>query len=125
MPSCHAIACVDHRSARILPFDLDPARGLRLLDVRHFTRQRGDGFRSEDDLFGEVCAVLDDLGDILLAGDRASLADFRRFVEKHHRGLAPSIAAYEVVEHPTDRQLATMARKRFAVVDIARGGAMA
>ena len=112
MKSPHAVIHLSHESARIVEFDAASTRASTLEQHQHATRQHGSGVRSEHEFFASVCDRFGSIDKVLLAGGRAALADFRHYVEKHRPRVVPHIAAYEIVDHPTDNQLVALARKR-------------
>jgi stalled ribosome rescue protein Dom34 len=109
----HAVVCVDHQAAQVLQFDEEHVAASRVRSHTHHTAQHGSAVRSEHEYFGEVCAAFERVPEILVVGSHTALADFRRYVEKHRPQLAGRVAAYEVVDHPTEAQLVALARKYF------------
>lgn len=117
----HAVAFVDHQSAEVLQFGAEEVVEHRLHAHLKFTRQHGSGVRTEHEFFGQVCDALDGIAEVLVTSGHQGLADFKHYVDKHRPQTARHIVAYEVVDHPTDRQLVALARQRFAGYD--RGAA--
>lgn len=113
MTVLHAVALVDHQSARVLQFSADNVVERKLHEQLHFTRQHASGVRSEHEFFGEVCDALDGIDEVLVVGGHTGLADFRHYVGKHRPLTAKRIAGYDVVDHPTDNQLVPLARQYF------------
>jgi hypothetical protein len=109
----HAVVWIDHRHANILPLEADAAQPRHVQAHVHPTAQHGSAVRTEHEFFAEVCAGLDGIGAVLLTGGKTALADFRHYAEKHRPQTAARIAAYELVDHPTDKQLAALGRKFF------------
>jgi stalled ribosome rescue protein Dom34 len=72
---------------------------------------------TEHEFFGEVCDALQNFNEILVAGAHKAQADFRHYVEKHRAHLAPKIVGWETVDHPSEGQLAALARKFFVAHD--------
>ena len=50
-------------------------------------------------------------------GAHKAQADFRHYVEKHRTHLAPKIVGWETVDHPSEGQLAALARRFFVKHD--------
>jgi hypothetical protein len=73
--------------------------------------------RTEHEFFGQVCDVFDGIAEVLVVGGHTGLADFRHYVDKHRPQSAGRIVGYQVVDHPTDKQLVALARKHFAKYD--------
>jgi hypothetical protein len=67
--------------------------------------------------FGAVCDLLDEFPRAVVAGGHTILADFQHYLVKHRSRTVDRIAAYEVVDHPTDNQLVALARKRLEALD--------
>ncbi len=113
MKSLHAVIHLSHESAKVIEFDAASTQVAKVAQHHHDTHQHGSAVRSEHEFFGSVCDQVEGFAKVLLAGGHTGLADFRHYVEKHRPQVAPRIAAYEVVDHPTDNQLVALARKRF------------
>jgi stalled ribosome rescue protein Dom34 len=79
----------------------------------HPTAQHGSDVRAEHEFFAAVCAQMEPIDAVLVTGSKTVLADLRHYVEKHRPTTARRIAAYEVVDHPTDNQLAAFGREFF------------
>jgi stalled ribosome rescue protein Dom34 len=119
----HAVVWVDHQSAQILQFDSQHLQASRIRAHTHHTAQHGSVVRSQHEFFGEVCNAVEDVGEVLVVGSHTAIADFRHYVEKHRPQTAARIAAYEVVDHPTEKQLLALARKYFLKHDQMTGDA--
>jgi hypothetical protein len=48
----------------------------------HFTRQHASGVRDEHEFFGAVCDAMEGIAEVLVAGRRTGIADFRHDVRK-------------------------------------------
>jgi len=112
MRSAPGIIHLTHQSARAIECGGDDAC-TNVAQHTHATRQHGSGVRSEHEYFGAVCDLLEQFPRAIVAGGHTTLADFRHYVAKHRMHAAGRIAAYEVVDHPTDKQLVALARRRF------------
>lgn len=110
-----AIAWIDHHQARVLVLDGGTAQPVHLRAHTHPTAQHGSGVRSEHEFFAGVCKHLDASEKVLVTGAKTALADFRRYVDKHRPLTATRIAAYDIVERPTENQLAAMGKRFFEV----------
>ena len=110
----HAVVWIDHHHASVLR--LDAAGDRQPVHVKshvHPTAQHASEVRSEHEFFGAVCAQLDAIDAVLVTGARTALADFRHYVEKHRPQTARRIATYDIVDRPTDQQLAALGRQFF------------
>jgi hypothetical protein len=117
MPLFHAVALIDHHTAHVLQFGTAHSQEETVQEHFRATSQHGSSVRSEHEFFGEVCDALDGVTEVLIAGGHTALADFKHYVEKHRASTAKRIAGYEVVDHPSDKQLVALARKFFAKHD--------
>ena len=113
MSASHAVILVDHHSARLQQFTAEDVLRHTMHEELKFTRQYHSAVRTEHEFFSQVCDALDDIPEVLVVGGHTGLAAFRRYVEKHRPLTAPCIVGYEVVDHPTDRQLVALARRYF------------
>lgn len=109
----HAVVWTDHKEAQVLQFDAEQVLADKVRSHTHHTAQHGSAVRSEHEFFGEVCDALDGVGEVLVTGSHTAIADFRHYADKHRPQTAARIAAYEVVDHPSDNQLVALARKYF------------
>ena len=113
----HAVALVDHHAAEVLQFGTEHVQEHKVHEHLKFTRQHGSEVRAEHEFFGHVCDALDGIDEVLVAGGHTSLADFRHYVDKHRPQTAKRIVGYEVVDHPSERQLVALARQFFVKYD--------
>ena len=109
----HAIAWIDHHRAEVLPLDAPGASARHLKSHPHPTGQHGSEVRTQHEFFASVAAVLDESTSVLVTGSHTATADFRHYAEKHRPQTAKRIAGYEVVDHPTENQLAALGKRFF------------
>ena len=114
MSKPRVVVLIDHQHALLMHFEVDPVPLQKFKAHTHHTRQHGSQVRTEHEFFGEVCDALSAVGEVLVAGSHVAQADFRHYVEKHRAHVAPQIVGWETVDHPTDGQLAALARQFFA-----------
>lgn len=120
-PLFHAVVQLDRQSAQLLQFDAEQVQSQKIRAHSHPTRQHGSAVRTEHEFFAEVCDALAGIGEVLITGSHATMADFQHYVQKHRPALAARIAGYEPVDHPSDNQLVAMARKYFVKYDRMNG----
>lgn len=113
----HAVVWIDHQKAQVLQFDAEHVEATKVKAHTHHTAQHGSTVRTEHEFFGEVCAALDGIAEVLVTGPRKGIDDFRHYAEKHRAETAKRVVGYEVVDHPTDAQLIAFARKYFLKYD--------
>jgi hypothetical protein len=121
MTMFHAVAWVDHQSAQILQFDTEHIQAHKIKAHSHHTRQHGSSVRTEHEYFAEVCDALAGIPEVLAVGPRTGLADFERYAKKHRAETAARVLGYEVVDHPSEKQLVAMARTAFLKIDRMNG----
>lgn len=125
MSLSRAVVLVDHQSAQVLQFDAEKVSARKVHEHRHATGQHGSGVRSEHEFFGRVCDALGGIDEVLVTGGHTGLADFRHYVDKHRPLAARHIVGYEVVDHPSEKELVAQARKYFVRYDRMGGAAAA
>jgi len=109
----HAVVWTDHHSATLLTFDAEQVETHHVHEHAHPTARHASGVRTEHEFFAAVCAALEARPQILVTAGHAALADFRHYAEKHRPETAARIVGYEVVDHPSDKQLVALARTFF------------
>jgi len=129
MNAKHIVVWLDHATAKLLPLVAAsndapaPAAAATTIHAQvHHTAQHGSGVRDQHEYYAAVCDGLGDGTLALVTGAHTSLADLRRYVEKHRPHLVARIIGYEVVDHPTDNQLVAQARTSFAKYERMAGG---
>jgi hypothetical protein len=113
----HAVAFVDHHNAQVLQFGREHSETKVLHEHLQLTRQHGSNVRTEHEFFGQVCDALEGIAEVLIVGGRQGLGDFRHYVEKHRPQTGLRIVGYDVVDHPSQKELVALARKRFVGID--------
>ena len=109
----HAVVWIDHHQATVTQIDANPVSARHVKTHEHPTAQHGSEVRSVHEFFSEVCDAVDGVSVALVTGGKTALADFRHYAEKHRPRTAARIAAYDVVDHPTENQLIALGRKFF------------
>jgi hypothetical protein len=116
-PLFHAVVAIDHQQADVLQFDTEHVQAERVKASHRTSRIHGNAVRTEHEFYAEVCTALSGIAEVLVTGSRTALADFRHYVEKHRAPLASHIVGWEVVDHPSEKQLVSMARRYFLKYD--------
>jgi len=120
MSRTQAVLWTDHRAAQVLRLDEEHVQEQKVRTHSHYTRQHHSGVRTEHEFFGEVCNALGGIDDVLVTGSHTAVADFRHYAEKHRPHVAERIAAYQIVDHPTENQLVALARQYFLELEAKR-----
>jgi len=113
MSSLRAALHIDHHEAQVFQLDAEHAPVQRIKAHVHPTRQHGSAVRTEHEFFGEVCDALTGLTHVLVLGSHTAQADFRHYITKHRAALLEQIVGWTTIDHPTEAQLAAMAREYF------------
>lgn len=111
----HALAHGRRRSAGPRGFNAVPASTPAVRSLTQHCTQQGNALPAEHEFYAEVCDQLERIGQVVVAGSPAATADFRKYVDEHRPQAASHIAAYDAVDHPSEAQLAALARKHFDV----------
>lgn len=117
----HAVVWIDHQKAQVLQFDAEHVQARKIKTHTHHTAYHGSTVRTEHEFFGEVCAALDGIAEVLVTGPRKGVDDFRHYADKHRPETARRVVGYEVVDHPSEAQLVAFARKYFLKYDRVAG----
>lgn len=117
----HAVVWTDHQSAQVVQFDAEHVQAQQLHTHTHNTAQHGSTVRSEHEFFGKICDALEGIAEVLVTGSHTATADFRHYADKHRPRTASRIAGYEVVDHPSEKQLVAFARDYFLKYDRMHG----
>jgi hypothetical protein len=117
----HAVVWTDHQSAQVLQFDAEHVLAQQLHTHTHNTAQHGSAVRSEHEFFGKICDALEGIAEVLVTGSHTATADFRHYADKHRPHTASRIVGYEVVDHPSEKQLVALARDYFLKYDRMHG----
>ena len=111
--SQHAVIWLDHHQARIHEFDAAKASLQKVREHVHATGQHHAATRSQHEFYAEVCDALQASAEVLVTGAHMAQADFRHYVEKHRPALVPRIVGWQTMDHPSDGELLSSARKYF------------
>jgi stalled ribosome rescue protein Dom34 len=115
----NAVVWIDHTKAQVIHFDKDASESesLKTHSTHPHPHQRhGDTHASEDDntrFFDDIAAALNDASAVLVVGPAQEKNVFVTYLTAKLPTLAAKISAVETVDHPSDTQLLTFARKHF------------
>jgi stalled ribosome rescue protein Dom34 len=119
---------LDHKEARV--FHIHPERidetlvsaPLHNIHHKHPGSTERDKAHPDDSkrFFAEIGRTLDDAEQVLVVGPSTAKLEFVRHVHAHQPALEQKIVGIETVDHPTDGQLVTYAKRYFGVRDRGR-----
>ncbi len=118
MTPFHAAVFIDHKQAKI--FHLDDQRFDETLIHAPSAHVHRDPAAAER-FYHQVAEALETAGEVLVVGPGSAKLELIKHVHKHHKPLVDKIVGVETVDHPSDRQLASFARKYFHAEDRMRG----
>ena len=126
MTTHHAAVWLDHNEAHVFHITAETYDEATIHSPKAHTRLHNKagaagtaGHRAVGDphYYHEIAAALRGSGEILVLGPATAKLELIRHIHKHDRELEPKIIGVETVDHPTDRQLVTYARRYFDAKD--------
>jgi len=124
MTTTHATVWLDHRTARILTSLRPHPTAARVEDLR--TRRQvhrksgipGSGKAEADHaFFDEIISAVAGSDEVLVVGPGFAKVQFHSYVAEHRPDLADRLVGVETVDHPSDGELLSYARRYFQRVD--------
>jgi hypothetical protein len=129
MPHYHAVVWIDHREAHVMHISPDDVEACIVRPAKphqHLHNKRGAdkggavgiGRAPEDDHFyHEVVEALKGAKEILIVGPASAKLNLIKHIQRHDHQLSDNVIGVESVDHPTDAQLVSYARKYFTAAD--------
>jgi len=115
MSTFHAVVWLDHCEAHVVMFDREHVEAQRIKSRSHYKHQ---GKAGEDTAsFADIAKALADTREVLLTGPGMTRNQFRDWCNNYQRKLAAGIVDSVPSDHPSDGQLAALARKYFKRFD--------
>lgn len=118
MTPFHAAVWLDHNQAKV--FHIDEQRFDESLIHGPKSQVRRDPAAAEQ-FYHLVAQAIEAAGEVLVVGPGTAKLELIKHVHKHHKALGDKIVGVETVDHPTDKQLVSYARKYFHAEDRMRG----
>lgn len=116
----HALVWIDHQQAKIFHFDASGADREVVNSthphqhLHHKANAPDSGHAPPDQKFlQEVAAALAPASAILITGPGSAKTELMSLIERAHPELARRVSGVDTLDHPTDRQLAALARSFF------------
>jgi stalled ribosome rescue protein Dom34 len=115
MTTFHAVVWLDHSEAHIVMFDREHVEAQRVKSRSHHPHQ---GKAGEDSVFfADIAKALTGTREVLVTGPGMARNQFRDWCNNHQRKLAAGIVDSVPSDHPSDGQLAALARQYFKKFD--------
>jgi stalled ribosome rescue protein Dom34 len=115
----NAVVWLDHTKAQVIHFDADASESEALKTHSHHPHPRqnhADTHANEDDnsdFYADIANALKDTQQILVVGPAQEKTAFVKYLNAKVPAVAGQIKAVETVDHPSDGQLLTYARRHF------------
>jgi stalled ribosome rescue protein Dom34 len=121
----HAVVWLDHNEARVLFLHEDDAR----FETQHLKATTSHAHNHHNDhhhgpdkpFFEAILRALAPAREVLLTGPGLAKTQLRKHAEDHAKEMAARIVGVENLDHPTEAQLAALARKIFRKTDAMLG----
>ena len=115
MPTYHAIAWMDHEKATVTMFDREHSE---TKPVRAHNHHKHQGVaRNDVAYFSDIADALAGVHEVLLAGPGKAHEGFLTWCRAHRPDAAKCIVESMPMDHPTEKQLVALARKKFKGFD--------
>ena len=109
---------IDREHAKLFQFSEEKMerKNLKSHHTDHHTHpfDQLDIKRQEHEFHSEIATHLNDCERILIVGPGVAKNHFQNFLTEHFPALARKVAGCETLDHPTDPQIAALARKFFS-----------
>lgn len=115
MTTFHAVAWLDHTEAHVVHFDRDHTETQRIKARSHHKHQGKAADNAA--FFGDIAAALSGAREVLLTGPGLARTQLREWVGQHLPLLDKAIVDSVATDHPSDAQLAALARQYFRKFD--------
>jgi stalled ribosome rescue protein Dom34 len=116
----NAVVWLDHTKAQVIHFDKDASESEALKTHSthpHPKQNHADTHANEDDntaFYNDIAAVLKDAQQILVVGPGQEKTAFVKYLAIKAPLVSENVKAVETVDHPSDGQLLSYARRHFA-----------
>jgi len=124
MSYVHAIVWLDHLHARVIGFSTGDGETVEIhsessqRQLHRKSGKPGSGHAANDvTFFDDVAATLADGREILIAGPGTAKTAFSHHLEERHPELARRVVGVETMDHPSDGELLSFARRYFKRID--------
>ena len=115
MSTFHAVVWMDHQEAHVVMFDREHVEAQRIQSRSHHKHQGKAGDTAA--FFAEVAQALTDTHEVLVTGPGLARNEFRDWCAAHQKSTAAIIVDSIASDHPSDAQLAAMAKQYFKKYD--------
>ncbi len=124
MSFSHAVVWIDHQEAHVIQFNADASESeiIKTKSKHPHLHQKsgilGSGNTGTDQNYlHEVILAVSKANEILIVGPGSAKLELLKHANKHDATVSEKIIGIETVDHPSDGQLLTYAKKYFIRVD--------
>ena len=115
MSTFHAVVWMDHNEAHVVMFDREHIQAQRIKSRSHHKHQGKVG--DTVPFFQDIAKALSGTHEVLLTGPGLARQEFRTWCQQHQSATAQLIVDTIASDHPSDAQLAAMAKQYFKKFD--------
>lgn len=119
MSTFHAVVWLDHQEAHVVMFDREHTQAQRIKSRSHHKHQGKASDPAE--MFAAIATALQDVHEVLLTGPGLARDEFRQWCQQHQPALASKVTDSVPSDHPSDPQLAALAKQYFKKFDLMAG----
>jgi hypothetical protein len=120
MTHFHAVVWIDHNDAHVVEFGIADQSSETVKPhrpIKHLHTKAGSmsSWRVKEDpsYFEDVARALDGAGEILIVGPADAKFAFFKHLDARHPALAAKVIGVETVDHPSNGELVSFAKKYF------------
>jgi stalled ribosome rescue protein Dom34 len=120
----HALVWIDHREAKVFQFDATDVERTTVRSTHpqqhiHHKANSGDSGHApvDNEFLNHVTQAISQAGAILIAGPANAKTELAAYIRRQNPDLAKRISGVEALDHPTDGELVSLARKFFKADD--------
>jgi stalled ribosome rescue protein Dom34 len=116
MSTFHAVVWMDHHEAHVVMFDREHVQAQRIHSRSHHKHQGkvGDALA----FYQDIAKALTGTHEVLLTGPGLARQAFRSWCQQHQADTAQTIVDSIASDHPSDAQLAALAKQYFKKFDV-------
>ena len=115
MSTFHAVVWMDHNEAHVVMFDREHIKAQRIKSRSHHKHQGKVG--DAVSFYQDIAKALNGTHEVLLTGPGLARQEFRTWCQQHQSATAQLVVDSIASDHPSDAQLAALAKQYFKKFD--------
>ena len=116
MPAFHAIVWLDRSEAHVILFDREHIAAQKIKSRSHH-KATGGHSSGDESYHHSIAEALKGVHEILITGPAQAKDEFRAHCARHGQDIDKAIVGVITSDHPSDGQLAAMAKQYFLKYD--------